>query len=178
VWRARTPDEMKRLEELAEAAVGFDVKRGDRVVLENISFEGNAPAPKVTGLARASEEAQNLLRAQPELLRTLAAGLLAVLLVMFVLRPVAKQAMEMMSDQKALMAGGVELALPAGSAEPLALAEVSGQSLAELEQTSLRNSLAADNAGVLEKVARHIRESPMQSTRLLEAWIEDRGGKK
>lgn len=178
VWRARTPDEMKRLEELAEAAVGFDAKRGDHVVLENISFEGNAPEPKVTGLARASEEAQSLLRSQPELLRTLAGCVLAGLLLMFVVRPVAKQAMEMMSEPRALMAENMELALPSGSGEPLALTEVSAQSPLELEQALRKNSLAAENAGVLEKVAKHIRESPMQSTRLLEAWIDDRGGKK
>ena len=177
VWRARTPDEMKRLEELAQAAVGFDTKRGDQVVIENISFEGNAPEPKVVGLERASEEAQSLLRAQPDLLRTIAAGLLAMLLVMFVLRPVAKQAMAMMSDQKALAAGNLELALPAGSGAQLALADASGQSEPEIEQAKKRNSLTMDSAGVLEHVAKHIREAPLQSTRLLEAWIEEKGEK-
>ena len=177
VWRARTPDEMKRLEELAQAAVGFDAKRGDQVVMENISFEGNAPEPKVVGLERASEEAESLLRAQPDLLRTIAAGLLAMLLVMFVVRPVAKQAMVMMSDQKALAAGNLELALPAGSGERLALEEASGQSAAEAAQAARRNSLTMDSAGVLEHVAKHIREAPLQSTRLLEAWIDDKGEK-
>src|ERR1700726_4806495 len=30
VWRSRSPDEMHRMEDLAEASIGFDSKRGDR----------------------------------------------------------------------------------------------------------------------------------------------------
>ena len=43
VWKPRTQDEMHRLEQLAQAAVGFDEKRGDQVVMENVSFSSNAP---------------------------------------------------------------------------------------------------------------------------------------
>ena len=43
VWKPRSADEMRRLEELAQAAVGFDAKRGDQVVMENVSFSTNAP---------------------------------------------------------------------------------------------------------------------------------------
>ncbi len=179
VWRARTPDERKRLEELARAAVGFDGKRGDQVVLENISFEGNVPEPKIAGFEKASEEAQNLLRTQPELLKTIGAGLLAVLLVMFVLRPVAKQAMVLMSEQRSLMAGNIELALPAGSALPQAVLTdgVEQETQGEIGQdgASRTYSMAMDSAGVLEHVAKHIQTAPLQSTRLLEAWISDKG---
>jgi len=181
VWRARTPDEMKRLEELAQAAVGFDSRRGDQVVMENISFEGNAPEPKVAGFAKASEEAQNLLRTQPELLKTIGAGLLAVFLVMFVVRPVAKQAMVLLSDQRQLTAGGMELALPAGSVMPQAVLSDGGeQSQGEMGYvgSKQRHSMTIDSAGVLEHVAEHIRTAPLQSTRLLEAWISDKGEKR
>jgi len=174
VWRPRTPDEMKRLEELAQAAVGFDGNRGDQVVMENISFEGNAPIPKVVGLEKASEEAQTLLRSQPELLRTIAAGLLAMLLVMFVVRPVAKQAMVMMSEQRALATENMAYALAPNPEHAL------GDGGDEADQSTNRSawqSVALTNAGVLEQVATHIRTAPLQSTRLLEAWIGDRGDK-
>ncbi|MGA2814221.1 MAG: flagellar basal-body MS-ring/collar protein FliF, partial [Candidatus Acidiferrum sp.] len=36
--RKRTPNEMKQIESLAKAAVGFDLQRGDQFSLENISF--------------------------------------------------------------------------------------------------------------------------------------------
>lgn len=180
VWRARTPDEMKRLEELAQAAVGFDSKRGDQVVMENISFEGNVPEPKVVGFAKASEEAQSLLRAQPELLKTIGVGLLAVFLLMFVVRPVAKQAMVLLLEQKQLASGGVELALSAGSAIPQAALSDGEQAQGEMGYvgSKQRHSMTIDSAGVLEHVATHIRTAPLQSTRLLEAWISDKGEKR
>ena len=37
--RKRTPDEMKQLDDLVRAAVGFDAKRGDELALQNISFQ-------------------------------------------------------------------------------------------------------------------------------------------
>jgi flagellar M-ring protein FliF len=174
VWKPRTLDEMKRLEELAQAAVGFDVKRGDQVVMQNISFEGNVPESKIAGFAKATEEAQSLLREQPELLRTLGAGLMAVLLVLFIVRPVAKQAMVLMQEPRALTAGNMGYALPASSLSASSSAgEGDADRLAELPSPR-RYSHALDSAGVLEHVATHIRTAPLQSTRLLEAWIGDR----
>jgi len=180
VWHARTPDEMHRLEELAQAAVGFDVKRGDTVVMQNISFTGNVPEVKVAGVQRVSEEAQEFLHSQPELLRTLGAGLIAVLLILMVVRPVVRQTMAMFAEQRALMAGTVSAALPGG--ERLALGGAGAEVGSEFEQgvrepavrPMRKRSSAIDNEGVLEYVAAHIRREPLQSKRLLEAWIGGR----
>jgi len=167
VWRPRTADEMTRLEELAQAAIGFDTKRGDSVVMQNISFESNVPEVKVTGLAKASEEAQGLLRAQPELLREVCFGLLAVMLVLFVVRPVAKQVVTMMQEPKMLPGATVEFAKPM-------LAVASTEEVAASESAAALPA-ALDRQAVLEQVGKHIRTAPMQSTRLLEAWIQDAG---
>jgi flagellar M-ring protein FliF len=191
VWRPRTVDEMKRLEELAQAAVGFDPKRGDSVVLQNIAFSANAPEPAVPAMARATDEVQSLLRAQPELLRMAAAALAAVMLVMLVVRPVAKQAMVLLSEPRQLAGDerGYAASLGAGQAtEGLER----GQGLPNLQAGSAGHNGAADDEddmlpakkkrrravidddGVLEYVAAHIRREPAQSTRLLEAWIGTR----
>src|SRR3981081_3319294 len=42
VWKPRSAEEMRRLEELAQAAVGYDARRGDQVVMQNVSFSTNA----------------------------------------------------------------------------------------------------------------------------------------
>ena len=42
-WKPRSPEEMRRLEDLAQAAVGYDQKRGDQVVMQNIAFDSNGP---------------------------------------------------------------------------------------------------------------------------------------
>ena len=60
VWKPRSGEEMKRLEDLAQAAVGFDTRRGDQVVVENISFTSNQPEKKPAPLDRALEEAKGL----------------------------------------------------------------------------------------------------------------------
>ena len=46
--RKRTPEELKQIEALAAAAIGFDEKRGDTLAVQNLSFQQSAqqtPAP-------------------------------------------------------------------------------------------------------------------------------------
>jgi flagellar M-ring protein FliF len=70
IWKPRTPEEMHRLEGLAQAAVGFDEKRGDQVVMENVSFSSNAPEQKLGGFEKVVEEMKGLLGQQPGMFRT------------------------------------------------------------------------------------------------------------
>ena len=91
VWKPRSAEEMHRLEELAEAAVGFDARRGDQVVIQNVSFSTNVPEVKPPVMDKLMEELRGSLHTQPELLRTALIGICGVLLVLFVLRPVASQ---------------------------------------------------------------------------------------
>ena len=107
MWKPRSADEMRRLEELARAAVGFDAKRGDQVAMENVSFSSNAPEVKPPVMDRAMEEARSLLHSQPGLMRTAMIGLCGVLLVLFVLRPVAKQVTATLREPVLLTAGAI-----------------------------------------------------------------------
>src|ERR1700723_2458335 len=61
VWKPRSPEEMHRLEELAQAAVGFDSRRGDQVVMENVSFSTNASEVKPATMDKLMEEVRALL---------------------------------------------------------------------------------------------------------------------
>src|SRR5260370_314020 len=70
VWKPRSAEEMHRLEELAQAAVGYDARRGDQVVMQNVSFSTNAPAVKPPVMDRLMEEMRGLLHTQPGLMRT------------------------------------------------------------------------------------------------------------
>src|ERR1700722_19489692 len=56
VWKPRSADEMRRLGELAQAAVGFDARRGDQVVMENVSFSTNAPEITPPAMDRVMDE--------------------------------------------------------------------------------------------------------------------------
>ena len=170
VWKSRSADEMRRLEQLAQAAVGFDPKRGDQVVIENVSFTSNAPEAKPALMARVLDAAHTLAGTQPGLANSLMIGVCGVLLVLFVLRPVAQQV-------KATMREPLLLSASHETPELLEMPAVEGQEdVARIEPARIRT---LQPPAIFEHVSEHIRREPVQSTRLLEAWIasEDEGGK-
>jgi flagellar M-ring protein FliF len=168
-WKPRSAEEMHRLEELAQAAVGFDARRGDLVVIENVSFSANAPAVKPPAMDKAIEQMQELLHTQPGLMRTAVIGICGVLLVFFVLRPVARQVTATLHEP-ALLTAGANTAAVFEQRETDALRAENDTS----EETFLlrpKNRTQQLQQGIFEHVSEHIRREPAQSTRLLEAWI-------
>jgi flagellar M-ring protein FliF len=172
VWKPRSADEMHRLEQLAQAAVGFDAGRGDQVVIENVSFSSNTPASVGVSTGKMADQLRGLLRSEPGLMRTLMIGMCGVLTVLFVLRPVAKQINSILKEPElpALAVGSVELPVHAGL-------EQGGEQAQEKDVTrSLpRVSQLAVNSGVFDRVSEHIRREPAQSVKLLESWINAEG---
>ena len=171
VWKPRSGEEIKRLEELAQAAVGFDSRRGDQVVIENISFSSNQPEAKPAALDKALEEAKGLLHTQPGLLRTLMIGVGGVLLVLFVVRPAVRQITATLSEPMVLTAGLKSVAnLEAPSekrpTEPRQIPD-------HLKVPRVR--LPTERDAVFDYVADSVRRDAAQSTRLLEAWIGPSG---
>jgi flagellar M-ring protein FliF len=167
VWKPRSAEEMHRLEELAQAAVGYDARRGDQVVMQNVSFSTNAPEVKPPAMDRMMEEVRGLLHTQPELVRTSVIGLCGVLLVLFVLRPVASQMTATLREPMMLPAASGEVGvMGAGGEQLLPLPEESAEEL-----PWSRNKTYQLQQGIFEQVSEHIRREPAQSTRLIEAWI-------
>jgi flagellar M-ring protein FliF len=167
VWKPRSAEEMHRLEELAQAAVGYDARRGDQVVMQNVSFSTNAPEVKPPAMDRLMEEVRGLLHTQPGLVRTAVIGLCGVLLVLFVLRPVASQMTATLREPMMLPAASGEVGgIGSGGEQLLPLPEESAE---ELPRS--RNKTYQLQQGIFEQVSEHIRREPAQSTRLIEAWI-------
>lgn len=172
VWKPRSPEEMHRLEELAQAAVGFDAKRGDQVVIEDMSFRGNAPDPPAPVLDRVTDEAKGLLQSQPNLLRTLTIGLCGVLLVMFVLKPVGRQVMATLKEPVLLgagtppPAGAISVKHLGSAAEPAA-----ALASAPADAIPLRRRGTSSAQAIFESVTENIQNDATQSTRLLQGWI-------
>jgi flagellar M-ring protein FliF len=169
VWKPRSAEEMHRLEQLAQAAVGFDSRRGDQVVMQNISFSTNGPEIKPPAMDRLVEETSGLLHAQPGLIKTLLTGVCGVLLVLFVLRPVARQMTTTLREPLLLTAGQ-------GAAKGLGMAEEAMFSPPRNEEEEAMLPRGATKThllhqGIFEHVSDHIRREPAQSTRVLEAWI-------
>ena len=174
VWKPRSPEEMKRLEDLARAAVGFDTTRGDEVVVENVGFSSNLPDAQGTPMQRIMDQTSSFLSAQPGLMKMLGVCVLGILLVFMVLKPMTRQMMVMMKESPALAlqtgTGSRGVVDPRG----LPARTVPGQNLTG--QSMFENTGRAQEArSVYEQVSDHIRREPAESTRLLETWIGDSG---
>ncbi len=168
VWKPRSAEEMHRLEELAQAAVGFDARRGDQVVMQNVSFSTNVPEVKPPVMDKLMEDLRGSLHTQPGLLRTAVIGICGVLLVLFVLRPVASQMTATLRGPMLLAPGGSV----AGAFEERE--EVKASQNDPDEEALLprpKNKTYQLQQGIFDHVSEHIRREPAQSTRLLEAWI-------
>jgi flagellar M-ring protein FliF len=165
VWKPRSTEEMTRLEQLAKATVGFETARGDEVVVENVGFSSNVPEVPVTGTAKVMEQAQDMLRGQPGLLKSFGLGALVLLLVMVVVRPLTRQmvtAMSMPAEPRLLSTGS-----PAASAQDELMLGAGAESEAQ------QRAAAAQTLNVVESVSQQIRKEPATSRRLLETWIAE-----
>jgi flagellar M-ring protein FliF len=155
---------MRRLEQLAQAAVGFDTRRGDQVVVENVSFSSNSPELKPPVMEQVMEQARTLAQTQPGLAKTLILGFCAVLLVLSVLRPMARQVVEALREPVLLTGGDGMLETPQTSA-------LMSEAIVDPFALPGKTKEQMQHQGIFEQVAEHIRREPVQSTRLLEAWI-------
>lgn len=152
-WQARSPEQMKHLTELAQAAVGYDVTRGDVVSVEDLPFDEQATpeAPFNERLLRTASQAEPLLKYGTILL-------VIIGLLFFVVRPVMRRVQQAPSTP--VLTKPSDALLAAGSAET-----VSGPEKIVLDQQRLQ----AQN--VFDSVTDHLRREPAQSTRLLQSWI-------
>jgi flagellar basal-body M-ring protein/flagellar hook-basal body protein (fliF) len=173
VWKPRSADEMRRLEQLAQAAVGYDARRGDQVVMENISFSTNAPEMKPPLIDSVMHGARTLAASQPGMMRTVMIGLCGILLVLFVLRPVGKQLAATLRDPLLLGAGTNTSAALGHEQELMLPAEPEWRSdeAENLLPLPVKSKAQRQQQGIFDHVSEHIRREPVQSTRLLEAWI-------
>jgi flagellar M-ring protein FliF len=142
-----TPEQMKRITQLAQATVGYDASRGDVISVENLSFD-SAPDAGESMADRAFNTAQSL-----DLPRYGAAliGLLA--LILLVIRPVTRS----LRSATLPAPGGmfsVTDALPEEIAQAL---PAPGKQAREAVFQRVSASVAADTA---------------QSSRLLHRWLE------
>lgn len=172
--RQRTPQEMKQIEDLARAAMGFDAARGDVLSVQNISFVGTpeeAPTPlPITQRVRIlTEQWIWLVR-------------YAVLLVLFglvyvlVLRPITNQLVE------ALQQGARVPALAgAGGRGELPGAEFAQGNAGTFSAADLERELSQSNSEVdrVVRMKRHladrVKQEPAAASQLVRTWINQRG---
>lgn len=170
--RKRTPEEMKQIKQLGEAAVGFDAARGDLLAVENLSFQVvplEQPVPPTLG-----ERVWLMVERRVTLLRYAALGLLFALVYLLVLRPLKNQ---MLTTFRELPARLVPAAAPpvrsAGAGN-----ELSGGIEPPLElEASLQKELSETSSEVKRAVMlkRHladkVKKDPVAASRFVQNWI-------
>lgn len=157
-WQARSPDEMRHIADLAQAAVGYDAARGDQVNVENLAFAENTGVPQPAlgeRLLQAASESQALWKYGTILLSLLA-------LCIFVAKPALRSLMpgREMAVQHELAAGEAGEALVANMEAAAPTAE---------QITIERQRLRAQS--IFDQVSEYLKREPVQSTRLLQSWI-------
>jgi flagellar M-ring protein FliF len=155
-WQPRSPDELRNLTALAQAAVGFDATRGDALTVEDLAFDGNRAQPDTP----VPEQLLNAAEDSPVLVKYVAllVGLLVVLA--FGVRPAIRHAGTALAVRGAAKAGRefpVTAAVTSGALSPPPAVEADPERLRSQE--------------IFEQVTTHLKREPTQSSRLLQSWI-------
>ena len=152
VWQPRSADELRNLNLLAQAAVGFDTQRGDMLTVQDLAFDDNRSPVVMSPFSRVLKDAES----SPDLIKY--AALLAGVLV--------------------LVAFGVRPALKRARTLPLSktvVKELPGHAAAEhvlkTPEHPAPDAVKTRGQEIFEQVAEHVKREPAQSSRLLQSWI-------
>jgi flagellar M-ring protein FliF len=166
--RKWTPEELKQIEALARAAVGFDAQRGDQFSLQNVTFntppaEEVVPPGKMQRILMFAERWTGLLRY---------AALLALFAVVYllILHPVKKKVIEVLDSPAhaqlptpAAGGSGEGGALPAENHVPGLPAELTAGTISAPQQSVL----------LKKHLAAKVKEDPEGASRVIQQWIEE-----
>jgi flagellar M-ring protein FliF len=154
-WQVRSPDELRNLTALAQAAVGFDSQRGDVVTVQDLAFDDNRAQAPITPAARALKQAEQ----SPELVKY-GVVLLGILIVMaFGVRPALKRVVA----TPAKSGSARDKNLPAPNAmHPPALASPPAPQFDPERQRAQE---------IFDQVSGAVKKEPAQSSRLIQSWI-------
>lgn len=152
----RSQDDLNKIQALAEAAIGFDAKRGDTISVQNLSFDsdtadGDLPAPTLVS------QVQKTVSDYSSLLRPLSLLGLFLLAYLLVIRPVQKQALrqgELTAGMQPALATANVQALP--SSDPTDAIDASRRAA----QLKLQSSELA-------------KQHPADTARAMQAWMRE-----
>jgi flagellar M-ring protein FliF len=152
--RKRTPEELKDIENLAKAAIGFDTQRGDILTVEDLSFE--QPQAVTASKIPLTDRVRVIMRDWSSLMRYAAVLLLFLMAYILLLRPVKKQVLATVRELPGRIAG-----------QP-----------ASLGAAKVDDALAAlppeQRALVLKKqLLDKVKGEPAAAGQLLHAWINE-----
>ena len=174
-WTPRSADEMAKIDALVKGAIGYDQKRGDVV---NVRFE--KPADALGGAAASSPfefDKNDIMRA----VELGILGVVAILVIFFVARPVLTTAVKGGGMGDFAMAGGAPARLVGASdnAGALAMAGHDGAAAAlpmagEFDQrVDIARIEGQVKASSVKKVSEFVEKHPDESVSILRSWLHE-----
>jgi len=168
--RKWTPDEMKQIEQLAKAAMGFDAQRGDQFSLQNVAFavppaEEVVPPGRLQRMLTFAERWTTLLRY---------AALLALFAVvyMLLLRPVKRKFIEILEAP-----ARAQVAAPGRDEEGAPRLGAEGNILGLPIEAAGGATGEAQQAVLLKKhLTAKVKDDPEAASRLIQHWIQEGEG--
>ncbi|MGE0316129.1 MAG: flagellar basal-body MS-ring/collar protein FliF [Vicinamibacterales bacterium] len=166
----RSAEELRQLQALVAAAVGFDASRGDQLTVENVAFD-EPPA---------DETAPSVLeRYSPQIWEggrmLLVAGLGLAALLLFV-RPLMGRA-SMAAAGQAVLAAATPLpagvAAPAIAQGPRTVAEIESEIEAQLDAAAAQRMESRKLPALTRRVSAMSAQNPETVAKLLRTWITD-----
>jgi len=167
----RSLEELKQIEDLARAAIGFDANRGDVISVQNISFQ---PSPVETPSAPTKvERALRIVNDWASVLRLVGVLLLFLLVYLLVLRPVKRQLVSSFESH--------QNELPRAASEPEQVSAPARPVAREKEEVLLDLPDATPEMRRLSALTRHVAEKikaePLPTTKLVQTWIHEEAPK-
>jgi flagellar M-ring protein FliF len=159
-WQPRSPDELRNLTALAQAAVGFDTSRGDMLTVQDLAFDENRSQQPVSLPSQMMTTAEN----SPVLVKYVALLLGVLVVLTFGVRPALRLARTAPGAAVRSQAKGAGRELP-GQAPAAAQAAFNPPEPALPDPERLRAQ------EIFEQVSGHLKREPAQSSRLLQSWI-------
>jgi flagellar M-ring protein FliF len=157
--RKRTPEEMKEIEKLAQAAIGMDSQRGDLLAVENLSFQ-QSPAESLPPASK-TEHWRQVVQPWAWSLRYLGLAALFFVVYWFVLRPVKNQALAAFRQLPGKMSGHLAPAL-AGAGAGAQLADTRGAIEGGENRASQLKRLLTEK----------VKAEPETASRLVQGWVQ------
>ena len=171
VWHERSPEELARITALVKSAVGYDEKRGDQIQVTSMRFVAEAvadPAAPPVGLFGLPLEKSDIMH----LAETFLFGVVAVMTLLMVLRPMVIRLTTLPGGAEALIENGGMIIGGALTADASAAAGMSAVALLEDESmVSVANVEGQLRASSIRKVVELIERHPEESLTIMRGWM-------
>lgn len=155
--RRRSQQELDQIRDLAQAAIGFDAKRGDTISVQDMAFDNDVTSVDMTP-ATWTTKVQKTVTDYSSILRPAALLVLFLMAYLFVLRPVQKHVLA--------TAPGA----PASVQTPAEAAQLEGSTIPMPE---LPGGNRARAALLKEQTVEMIRQKPVHTARAVQAWLRE-----